>query len=92
MLLTSGKQEKTTIRKSKVKLKQPEPKCVMPKPFAEAFKEWVADDRYTIGKDVGEEFFDKYESGPTPEDCSLTVEDNGTKTTTKKVLDCGTPS
>ena len=91
MLLTSGKQGKTTIR-SEVKLKQPEPKCIMPKPFEIAFQEWVADDRYTIGKDVGEEFFDSYESGPTPEDCSLTVEDNGTKTTTKKVLDCGSSS
>lgn len=90
MLLTSEKQAKTTI--SEVKLKQPGPKCIMPKPFEIAFQEWVADDRYTIGKDVGEEFFDTYESGPTPEDCSLTVEDNGTKTTTEEILDRGTSS
>ena len=64
----------------------------MPKPFEIAFQEWVADDRYTIGKDVGDEFFDTYESGPMPEDCSLTFEDNGTKTTTEKVLDRGTSS
>lgn len=59
----------------------------MPKPFEIAFQEWVADDRYTIGKDVGDEFFDTYESGPTPEDCSLTTEKNGEQDSTEEILD-----
>ena len=53
----------------------------MPKTFDEAFKEWVADDSYSIGEDVGEEFFDDLESGPTPDKRSSTKE-NGSETTT----------
>lgn len=64
----------------------------MPKSFEQAFREWVADDRYTIGKDVGDEFFDSYESGPTPEDCSLTLNENGSKTTAQEVFDSGKAS
>jgi hypothetical protein len=64
----------------------------MPKSFAEALKEWIADNRYDIGTDIGDEFFDFFESGPTPEDCSLTAEDNGTKAPTKTVIDLGTSS
>ena len=54
----------------------------MPKTFDEAFKEWVADDSYSIGEDVGEEFFDDLESGPTPDNCSSTKE-NGSEITTQ---------
>ena len=49
----------------------------MPKSFDKAFKEWVADDSYSIGEDVGEEFFDDLESGPTPDNCSSTTEKDG---------------
>jgi len=49
----------------------------MSKPFQEAFEEWVKDSRYSIGEDVGWEFSDNLEAGPTLADSSLT-QDNGT--------------
>ena len=49
----------------------------MAKDFRIAFEEWVRDDRYRVGEDVGWEYSDTLEAGPTPVDCSSTLE-NGT--------------
>jgi len=59
----------------------------MPKPFIESFKEWVADNRYYIGDDVGWEFMDNKESVPMTENSSLATKENGTKDSTKKIVD-----
>lgn len=64
----------------------------MSKSFDEVFKEWVADNFYNIGDDVGWEFSDSLEAGPTPVDCSLTLEENGTTAPTEEILDCGASS
>jgi len=49
----------------------------MPKSFEEAFREWKADDRYKIGDDIGWEFADAKEAGPTPVERSSTAEEDG---------------
>ena len=49
----------------------------MPKPFQDSFREWVADDSYTIANDCGWEFADDLEAGPTPVDRSLTLDTHG---------------
>ncbi len=59
----------------------------MAKDFQQAFDDWVKDDRYSVGEDIGWEFFDNLEAGPTPVDCSLTLENDGTTHSIKKVLD-----
>ena len=53
----------------------------MAKDFRIAFEEWVKDDRYRVGEDVGWEFADNLEAGPTPADCSLTQENGSTHST-----------
>ena len=58
----------------------------MPKPFIESFEEWVADNRYRIGEDVGWEFMDNKESGPMPEDSSLANQENGSETSEQKII------
>lgn len=60
----------------------------MAKDFRIAFEEWVRDDRYKVGEDVGWEYSDILEAGPTPVDCSSTQE-NGTAISTKKVFHHG---
>ena len=49
----------------------------MPKSFQESFQEWVKDARYAIGDDIGWEYADSKEAGPTPVDSSSTT-DHGT--------------
>lgn len=51
----------------------------MPKPFSESFQEWVKDNRYKIGDDIGWEFMDNKEAGPMPEDSSLAPDNNEPK-------------
>ena len=58
----------------------------MPKPFSESFKEWVRDARYEIGEDVGWEYMDNKEAGPTPADSSSAL-NNVSKNPEQKVLD-----
>ena len=53
----------------------------MAKDFRIAFEEWVKDDRYSVGEDVGWEFADNLEAGPTPADCSSTQENGTTHST-----------
>jgi hypothetical protein len=48
----------------------------MPKPFQDAFEAWKKDNRYQVGEDIGWEYFDSFEAGPTPVDCSLTPQDH----------------
>lgn len=59
----------------------------MPKPFIESFKEWVADNRYRIGDDVGWEFMDNKESAPMAEDSSSATKENGTTDSTQEIFD-----
>lgn len=47
----------------------------MPKSFAEAFEAWKQDNRYEIGDDIGWEYSDNLEAGPTPSVSSSTEED-----------------
>jgi len=49
----------------------------MSKPFQQTFQEWVNDDLYEIGDDIGWEYSDSLEAGPTPATSSLTT-DHGT--------------
>jgi len=63
----------------------------MPKSFDQSFQEWVQDNRYGIGDDVGWEYADSKEAGPTPADRSLTP-DNGTTHPTEEVLGSGEAS
>jgi len=60
----------------------------MSKPFEEALQEWKIDNKYAIGEDIGDEYYDYLEAGPTPVDRSLTF-DNGTTSTAEEVIDCG---
>jgi len=50
----------------------------MSKPFSESFHEWVNDDRYRIGEDVGWEYADQLEAGPTSDERSSTQENGST--------------
>ena len=50
----------------------------MSKSFTEAFEAWKRDNRYQIGDDIGWEFADNLETGPTPEVRSSTQEDGTT--------------
>ena len=59
----------------------------MSKDFRIALEEWKSDNRYLIEEDIGMEFYDSYESGPTPDDRSLT--DHGTTFTAEEILDSG---
>ena len=62
----------------------------MPKSFQEAFEEWKNDKRYAVGEDIGWEYSDDKEAGPTPAKCSSTLKDNvRTTDTAKKVLSTG---
>ena len=63
----------------------------MPKPFSESFHEWVNDDRYVIGEDVGWEYADQLEAGPTPEKRSSTQE-NGSADSIETLLPGGKAS
>jgi hypothetical protein len=47
------------------------------KSFQEAFEEWKNDDRYAVGEDIGWEYSDDKEAGPTPAERSSTLKDNG---------------
>jgi hypothetical protein len=49
----------------------------MPKSFQDAFDEWKADKSYQIGDDIGWEFADDREAGPTPAARSSTPEKDG---------------
>ena len=49
----------------------------MAKDFRIAFEEWVKDDRYQVGEDIGWEYADSLEADPTSADSSLTNQ-NGT--------------
>ncbi len=51
----------------------------MPKSFFESFKEWISDDRYEIGEDIGCEFANYLETDPTSVDCSSTPQQNGSE-------------
>lgn len=57
----------------------------MSKSFSEAFKEWVNDTRYKIGDDIGWEYADNLEAGPTPATSSLTT-DHGTTYSKQEVV------
>ena len=59
----------------------------MPKSFQEAFDEWRHDNRYQIGDDIGWEYSDNLESGPTPETRSSTPEEDGPTHPAKALLD-----
>jgi hypothetical protein len=61
----------------------------MPKPFIEALNEWKRDDRYQIGEDIGWEYSDDKEAGPTPAECSSTLKDNGATRANEAVLRTG---
>lgn len=49
------------------------------KSFQEAFEEWKNDTRYDVGEDIGWEYSDDKEAGPTPAERSSTLKDNGPK-------------
>ena len=59
----------------------------MSKSFGEAFQEWREDNKYVIGEDIGDEFYDYLEC-PTHSESSL-AQDNGTTISTEAFLDCG---
>lgn len=61
----------------------------MPKSFQEAFEEWKNDTRYAVGEDIGWEYSDDKEAGPTPAERSLTPEDNGATRANEAVLRTG---
>jgi len=59
----------------------------VPKSFQEAFEEWKNDNRYAVGEDIGWEYSDDKEAGPTPVERSSTLKDNvRTTDTTEKVF------
>ena len=62
-----------------------EPKYIMSKPFKDALDEWKKDNKYFIGDDIGDEFYDYLEC-PMHSEGSL-AKDNGTTHTTKEVVD-----
>ena len=57
----------------------------MSKSFKDALEEWKKDNKYFIGDDVGEEFYDYLEC-PTHSESSL-AQENGATHTTEKVVD-----
>ena len=57
----------------------------MPKSFQQSFDEWKKDTRYDIGDDIGWEFSDNLEAGPTLAKRSST-KDNGTTHSKQKVI------
>lgn len=62
----------------------------MPKPFQEAFEEWKNDTRYAVGEDIGWEYSDDKEAGPTLAERSSTLKDNVCTTdTAEKILGSG---
>jgi hypothetical protein len=61
----------------------------MPKPFIEALNEWKRDDRYQIGEDIGWEYSDDKEAGPTPAECSSTIKNDGSTDSIEKVFRSG---
>jgi len=61
----------------------------MSKSFYDAFDEWRKDDRYAIGEDIGWEYSDSLESGPTPDTRSSTPEENGLENSVKALIDPG---
>lgn len=63
----------------------------MPKSFQQSFDEWKKDTRYAIGDDIGWEFADSKEAGPTPVDRSSTT-DHGTAHSKQKVVSPGQAS
>jgi hypothetical protein len=60
----------------------------MSKSFGEAFQEWRQDNKYSIGDDIGDEFYDYLEC-PTHSDSSLASTENGPEISTEALLDCG---
>ena len=60
----------------------------MSKSFGEAFQEWREDNKYVIGDDIGDEFYDYLEC-PTHSDRSLALNENGPEISTETFLDCG---
>jgi len=58
----------------------------MAKSFQESFNEWVLDTRYEIGDDIGWEYSDLKELGPTPSNRSLTSLNHGAKNSTQEVF------
>jgi hypothetical protein len=60
-----------------------------PKTFAEAFEAWKQDDRYQIGDDIGWEYSDSLEAGPTPVDCSSTLKNHGQSYSAEEIIDSG---
>lgn len=61
----------------------------MSKSFYDAFDEWRKDDRYVIGEDIGWEYSDSLESGPTLDTRSSTPEENGLENPVKALIDPG---
>ena len=58
----------------------------MSKSFEIAFQEWKNDHSYEISDDIGTEFYDEFECpGPTPDDRSLTTDDE--QNSTQKIFD-----
>ena len=61
----------------------------MSKTFKQALEEWKRDNKYFIGEDIGDEFYDILEAGPMPVDRSLT-QDHGPENPSKTLLNPGT--
>ena len=57
----------------------------MSKSFKDALEEWKKDNKYVIGDDIGDEYYDYLEAGPTPVNRSLT-QDNGPKTAAETII------
>ena len=57
----------------------------MSKSFGQALQEWKEDNKYAIGEDIGDEFFDCFEC-PTHSESSL-AQENGATHTTEEVVD-----
>ena len=53
----------------------------MAKDFRIAFEEWVKDDRYQVGEDIGWEYADNLEADPTSADSSSTNQNGTTHST-----------
>ena len=60
----------------------------MSKSFGEAFQEWREDNKYAIGDDIGDEFYDYLEC-PTHSESSLATNENGPALPNKKVFHRG---
>ena len=57
----------------------------MARSFLEAFEAWKKDTSYTIGPDIGHEFYDTNEACPTRADSSLAHQKNGTTDSTEAI-------